>query len=394
MLAVCNETQADKSIQVQKVGVVGVGYVGIHLVTTFAKKYQVVGYDISPKRVHMVRKELDGWQNILVDHQANILQGCDLFLISVPTLIKENSVDHSYLKAAIETVSNYATIGSTVVMESSVAVGMTRNLLEPLFSQGVHVGFSPERVDPGREDPQSSIAKVVSGYDRESLKRVIDWYSPVFDEVVPVSSLETAEMCKLYENCFRMINIAYVNEIADACFKKGIDVDEMIQASATKPFGFLPFYPGLGVGGHCIPINPYYLFANNQLPLLSAATKVTERRPIEKAQKFRTLYPLFQTILVIGIGFKYGQSCIDNSPGLAFADELRNNGQEVILYDPLVNQFDTRIKRYDFITKEQWNDHEWLNKRFDCVFIAMKQKGIDWSKTKDLYIPVVYGNRF
>jgi nucleotide sugar dehydrogenase len=394
MLASCHDTLVGNSTQTLKVGVIGVGYVGIHLVSTFAKSYQVVGYDISPKRVHTVRKELDGFKNILIDHQECILQDCDLFLISVPTLIKENTVDHSYLKSAIETVSKYATNGSTVVMESSVAVGMTRSLLEPLFSQGILVGFSPERVDPGREDPQSSIAKVVSGYDGESLKRVIELYSPVFDNVVPVSSLETAEMCKLYENCFRMINIAYVNEIADACFKKGIDVHEMIQASATKPFGFLPFYPGLGVGGHCIPINPYYLFANNHLPLLRAATKVTERRPIEKAQKFLKLYPLLQSILVVGIGFKKGQSCIDNSPGLAFANELVANGQEVFLYDPLVNQFDARIKKYDFITKEQWNDHEWVNKRFDCVFIAMKQKGIDWSKVKELYIPIVYGNQF
>lgn len=221
-----------------------------------------------------------------------------------------------------------------MILESSVGVGMTRALLKRLRATGVFVAFSPERIDPGRAIPKTSaIHKIVGGIDDESRHRAMNWYGPVFDNLVPVSSLETAEMCKQYENCFRLVNIAYVNEVADACEAHGIDVSEMITASATKPFGFMKFHPTLGVGGSCIPENVRYFLEHNRLPLLQFASMAVVNRPALKAQELVRQFPKANRFLVVGIGYKCGQASTANSPGLAFADELVRLGKRVALHD-------------------------------------------------------------
>jgi len=173
----------------------------------------------------------------------------------------DRSIDLTYLSAAIQTVASHARPGSTVVIESSVAVGMTRELLRNLMSaKSIKAGMSPERVDPGRSyPPAASIPKIISGLDditAGSLASIYEVYSQAFDSIITVSSPEVAEMVKLYENCQRMVNIAYANEMADACMQLGIDAYEVCNAAATKPFGFSSYTPGLGVGGPCIPCNP------------------------------------------------------------------------------------------------------------------------------------------
>lgn len=364
----------------KKVCVVGVGYVGEHLVRTFAKKYSVHGFDVSQPRVEFLKQIFHDHSNMEFSSNENILENAHLYCISVPTLLKsDNSVDDSYLKKACETVSKYAKSGSTVVMESSVYVGMTRKLLASFREKGVYVGFSPERVDPGRTKPSvDQIPKIISGFDEESSEKIKDFYASVFDMVVPVSSMETAEMCKLFENCYRMINIAYVNEISDACVKQGIDPTEMINACATKPFGFQKFNHSLGVGGYCIPINPYYLFVNNDLPLLKQATEYSKQRPKEKANKLCREKPL-KNVLVVGIAFKPGQKVLANSPAMAFVEQLQQNNISVKLYDPMVDN----VKGFDMITEKEWNT-EYLQKHFDTVVIAMKQFGVDFSLVDSL----------
>ena len=184
----------------------------------------------------------------------------------------------------------------------------------------------------GRTNPYNwQIPKIISGYDSESLEKIKQWYSEVYDTIIPVSSMRTAEMCKLYENCFRMVNIAYVNEITDACVKHKIDPIEMINASSTKPFGFMPFYPGLFVGGTCIPINPYYLKMNCELPLLDSATTMMEYRPICKALELIKKYNP-EKLLVIGIAFQQGQTITDGSE--TFIQTLQRNNISVNYYDP------------------------------------------------------------
>ena len=360
------------------VGVIGVGYVGVHLVTTFGKKFKVIGYDLSKARVEYLQStpEISENSNIKLQYVTDGLETCDLFCISVPTLLRsDRSVDDSYVRSAGKTVEVFAKKGSTVVMESSVSVGMTRSILGHLRKKDIYVGFSPERVDPGRTVPScDEIPKIISGLDADSLENVKKYYGEVFDTVVPVSSSETAEMCKLYENCFRMVNIAYANEAADQCARHNIDVYEMIKACSTKPFGFMPFYPGLGIGGHCIPVNPFYLDTNCDFKLLMEATHTTLQRPQQKAEEVITKYTTAHNILVVGVAFKPGESYTMNAPGLEFAKSLKNDyNKNVMVLDPLV----TNLKEFKTYTFEETLNNI-KSKNIDLVVVAVKQHKIDY----------------
>lgn len=186
-----------------------------------------------------------------------------------------------------------------------------------------------------------------------------------------------------------MINIAYVNEIADACKLHNIVPTEVFAASATKPFGFMGFQSGLGIGGHCIPVNPAFLFTNNNLPLLALATESTRQRPANKAAMFAKQHT--GRILVVGVAFKPGQSLTDNSPSLAFATALKDTN-EVYLYDPLVDR--SRLASFDILYDEEFTK-EVIEDQFEVVFVGMHQRGIDWSVLDNLVgVEVVYANDF
>ncbi|KAF6520139.1 hypothetical protein HZS61_016556 [Fusarium oxysporum f. sp. conglutinans] len=255
------------------IAVIGVGYVGTHLVSSFSLKYQVIGFDVSAKRIKDLGLEYQEHENVL------------------PTLLRpDKTIDSSYLRDALKTVGEVARSGSTVVIESSVAIGMTRQLLGPLAAnRQFFAGMSPERVDPGRvEPPVQSIPKIISGLDDitpGSLDAINRVYSTIFETVIPVSKPEVAEMMKLYENCQRMVCIAYANEMADACIPHGINPYEVCEAASTKPFGYMPYSPGVGVGGHCIPVNPFYLLSNSHFPLLEYATLAMHSRPSRLAER-------------------------------------------------------------------------------------------------------------
>ena len=329
-----------------RICILGLGYVGQHLISDFKNKYQVLGIDINEKRINELRKSLD--EEITLQSDYSNLTKYNVFLISVPTLIKNGEIDLSFLNNVNERLSLVLKGGDTLVIESSVYVGATREIFGHYRNRGVFVGFSPERVDPGRFEPKiEDIPKIISGIDSESLEKVQLIYSCVFNNIVPVSSTECAEMCKLYENCFRMVNIAYVNEIADMCNNMGINSQEMIKASSTKPFGFMPFYPGIGIGGGCIPCNPYYLFKNGDLPVLQLATQLMADRPEKKAYEIISKYPS-KNYLICGIGFKKGESLLTNSPSLQLYYQLLYLFKHVLVFDPFVqNQTTFKI---DFIT--------------------------------------------
>lgn len=359
--------------------VIGVGYVGEHLVDVFSKVHNVIGYDVSQHRVELMSKRFADKSNIRIQSTLEGLADCDLFCISVPTLLntEKNGIDTSYVDSAASTIEKVAKPGSVVVVESSVSVGMTRKIMGRFRKErDMYVGFSPERVDPGRTDPPADkIPKIISGIDHESLEKIKELYSSVFEKVVTVSSLETAEMCKLFENCFRMINIVYVNEIADNCENHGIDVYEMVRACSTKPFGFMPFFPGLGVGGHCIPVNPFYLFTNNDLPLLASATSTALKRPETKAME---IGQDADNILVVGLAFKPGESYTMNSPGLDMTNVLVKNGKNVVVFDPFVDPVSNPVKHLKFLDTDNWNS-EFISNNFDAVVVAIKQRNIDFN---------------
>lgn len=370
------------------VAVIGVGYVGEHLVDVFSKNYNVLGYDVSEARVRDLSQRQAEGSRARFTSKASDLADATHFLISVPTLLlPDKTIDSSFLRSALKAVNQYARRGSVVVVESSVAVGMTRELLGPLAKErGYFAGMSPERVDPGRfEPPARSIPKVVSGLDDVvpgSLDAIIRLYSESFDQVVPVSRPEVAEMMKLYENCQRMVCIAYANEMADACVGHNIDPYEVCRAASTKPFGYLPFTPSLGVGGHCIPVNPWYLLSNNSFPLLQSAAEKMRARPTEIARRAVERLSLQGNngmrprVLVVGIGFKRGQSHLANSPGLELAKSLvLENKVDVTWADPLVSQ--EAVPQIARLPESEWTV-EALEQNFEMVIVAFRQDGLDF----------------
>lgn len=378
--------------------VIGVGYVGLSLLEVFGRSFDCVGFDISDVRINDLRS-----QRIFDDYDRRIelttdeafLSSGTHYLIAVPTLLNEGrSINLECVKAAIQTVKKYASSHCCIVIESSVAVGTTRALLGP-YKHKYHCGMSPERIDPGRAFPlKQNIPKIVSALTEPSLKQINALYSRAFTTIVPVSSTETAEMCKNAENCQRMVLISYVNEISDACEEHGIDVHEMLAACATKPFGYSPFYPGLGVGGHCIPVNPFFLMTNNKLPVLERATRLMIDRPVKKARKIheectksigatsslgRAWRP---RILIVGIGFKPGQSDVSGSPALSLAKEMMNlECAKLVYYDPLVPQH--KVPWLEKLSDRDW-EKSYIDIEFDSVVACMKQDGIDFSVIQNL----------
>jgi len=374
-----------------QVCVVGVGFVGEHLASVFARKFRVLGYDVSAARVEHLKRVHGDHPNLEFATSPDKAADADLFCIAVPTPIRAGGaggVDLTYLDAAVATVAGLAKQGAAVVVESSVAVGTTRWMLSPLREHGLFIGFSPERVDPGRVDPPAhAVPKVLAAIDGASMERLKALYSAVFDEVVPVSTLETAEMSKLFENCFRLINIAYANEIADACGAHGIDPYEMVTACATKPYGYMPFTPGLGAGGPCIPVNPHYLLVNNELPLLERVMKANAERPAARAAALVAKHPSASRILVSGVGFKPGQALMIHSPGLELAQALRRLGKNVTIHDPLAGAGKVDIDGMAVLADDYWSAAS-LAQNFDLVCIAMPQAGVDFGVLSTSTVPV------
>ncbi|KAF7560402.1 hypothetical protein G7046_g3745 [Stylonectria norvegica] len=382
------------------VAVIGCGFVGTALVGSFSSHYNVLGFDISESHIEEVKGLFVDQPNVRFTTSKVDLANATHFLIAVPTLLRsDKSIELSYLRSALSMVETYARPGSTVVIESSVAIGLTRQLLGPIaLSKGLYAGMSPERIDPGRiEPPMHSIPKVVSGLDDVvpgSLDAIMRLYSPVFETIVPVSKPEVAEMTKLYENCQRMMCIAYVNEMADACTSIGIDPFEVCNAAATKPFGYMPYNPSLGVGGHCIPVNPYYLLSTSQFPLLEAATERMNKRPARIAAEIReslsagnkdrrrdSAVVLKKQILVVGMGFKAGQSHLVNSPGMQLATELTKFEEvDVTFADSLVPQ--EAIPHISRFPDEDWSKEKL--ETFDFIAVAFKQVDMDFDVLEEL----------
>ncbi|KAI9728144.1 MAG: hypothetical protein M1828_004605 [Chrysothrix sp. TS-e1954] len=370
------------------VAIIGVGFVGSSLLREFGTEFRSIGYDISSTRIQELHATFKTYEKVTLTSNETDLALATHYLIAVPTLLRQDrSVNLDYVLSSVHTVLKYARPGATIVIESSVSVGTTRQILGP-YRDLFHCGMSPERVDPGRVFPKPvEIPKIVSGLTPNALKSIGAVYGKVFKQVVPVSSCETAEMTKLFENCYRMVNIAYVNEMSDACRAHRIDPTEMISAAATKPYGYQPFWPGLGIGGHCIPVNPFYLFANNKnLPVLERATKQMWARPRKLATKFHrrclTLPSkprdcVLPRVLVVGMGFKPGQSVLSCSPGVELAKVLREKGCErLAFYDPLVDQDD--LPWLEKLEKEAWTAEQ-IDEAFDGLAICMHQNDVDFS---------------
>lgn len=346
--------------------IIGLGFVGTHLFDLLKTKFNVNSVDISVDRINNLKRQ--GYNQIYTNLDE-IKSKIDIFIICLPTLLINSKPDTRVFYKVKEQLRNFnLTKDQLIIIESSVSIGFTRSLLNDL---NVSVAFSPERVDPGSKIELKNIPKIISGIDEKSLEYIKSIYSQVFDKVVPVSSIECAEMCKLYENCFRLVNIAYANEMSDLCESKGINALEMINACDTKPYGFMKFTPGLGIGGHCIPINPYYLLDDNiNTPILKMSLNEVETRVVKKALEIKN--GGYKRVLIIGTAYKPGQTSTENSPGIKLYNELIKLNIYTKLYDPLVNE------TVDYIDKRDFNK-EYILKNFDYTIVAIKQHNIDFT---------------
>jgi UDP-N-acetyl-D-glucosamine dehydrogenase len=355
-----------------KIGVVGLGYVGLPLVAATARAaFPVLGFDVDDVKVDAINAGesyidavtssdvsafLDaGRLEATVDFSR--LAECDVILICVPTpLTKQREPDLSYVLATAETIARSLRPGQLVVLESTTYPGTTEEVVRPALEQSglrcgqdFWVGYSPEREDPGsRNFHTSAIPKVVSGLGDEARDLVTRFYGAVVEKVVPVSSPAAAEAVKITENVFRAVNIALVNELKVIYEKFGIDVWEVIDAASTKPFGFMPFYPGPGLGGHCIPIDPFYL-------AWKAREYGVATRFIELAGEINTDMPRYvlanleraidqahgrslgaSRVLLLGLAYKKNVGDIRESPAFALLEMLEKRGTATDFHDPFV----------------------------------------------------------
>jgi len=353
-----------------KIAVIGLGYVGLPLAMVFAEAgVEVVGVEAVPERCAEVnagrsyiqdvtsealKKVVDkGLIHATTDYAAT--EDCDADIICLPTPLNANrEPDLSLVLDATAKLAGHLQRGQLVTLESTTYPGTTRDELVPILEAGsgltagvdFHVAFSPERVDPGRTDyTTKSTPKVVGGLTPACTARALEVYGPALDNVVPVSTPEVAEMTKLLENIFRSVNIALMNELAMLCDRMKIDVWEVIDAAATKPFGFMKFQPGPGLGGHCIPIDPFYLSWKARefdfwTEFIELAGKVNENMPYFCVEKLHRALNTRQKslngakLLVLGVAYKADIDDLRESPALKVIRLLRAHGADVDYHDP------------------------------------------------------------
>lgn len=393
-----------------KVAVLGLGYVGLPLVVAFAEAgYEVVGIDPDRRKVDTLNRRESHIQDIPSDQIARLvdagkikattdfshLASVDAVSICVPTpLRKFGDPDMSYIMSATEQLARYMHSGMVVVLESTTYPGTTREILLPKLGeeksltagQDFFLAFSPERVDPGRKDWTTlNTPKVIGGITEACTQIACTWYGQALETIVPVSSAEAAEMAKLLENTFRMINIGLVNEMAIMCNRLGIDVWEVIEAASTKPFGFMKFTPGPGLGGHCIPIDPLYLSwklkaLNYNARFIELASEINSNMPRYVVGRVQDALnevgkPIKgSSFLVLGVAYKPNIDDLRESPALDVIGLLEQKGGIVTYHDPYIPNI-----RSEGINKDSVPDLIKAVESVDCVVVITHHSSYDFN---------------
>ena len=354
-----------------RVVVIGQGYVGLPLsVRATLAGFDVIGFEVDPAKIAALESQTSYVEDISDEELQQVhatgrfratndpgqLKGFDYAVIAVPTPLRESLPDLSFIEEAGELVGQHLTAGSTVILESTTYPGTTDQLLRSILEvasgltvSDFYLGYSPERIDPGNLVYHlGNTPKIVAGIDAASLQRVEAFYAALVDTVIPVSTTGAAELAKLLENTFRHVNIALVNEMAIFAHDLGIDIWEAIGAASTKPFGFMPFYPGPGVGGHCLPVDPSYLSwqvrrrLGHNFRFVELANDVNEHMPDYVVQRLAEglnlrRMPINGTrVVLIGLTYKKNTSDARESPALRVARLLHERGAVVMCVDPHV----------------------------------------------------------
>ena len=392
------------------IGIVGLGYVGLPLALRFAEAgFKVVGFDIDPRKAEAIAKRQSYFSHIshervggAVDQGLSVTSDMakasdvDAIIICVPTpLGKHQEPDLSFVTNTMDALAPHIRAGQVISLESTTYPGTTEEEIVPrLEGQGLKVGeevfvvYSPEREDPGNKSfATQTIPKVIGGHTDACLMAGSALYGEVIDQLVPVSSTRTAEMTKLLENIHRAVNIGLANELKVVADKMGIDIFEVINAAASKPFGFTPYYPGPGLGGHCIPIDPFYLTWKAKeygvnTRFIELAGEVNTAMPawvlskVEAALNHRGKALNGSNVLVIGIAYKKDTSDTRESPGLKILAMLQAKGAKTAYYDPFVPEI-PKLRQYELAGESIEISAQRIREQ-DCVVVCTDHSGIDY----------------
>jgi UDP-N-acetyl-D-glucosamine dehydrogenase len=400
-----------------RVGVIGLGYVGLPLIVEFCLKgFEAIGFevdegktaDINAGRSYIVdvsddnvKKCIDAGK-LTATTDFSQLSKCDVIIICVPTpLRKTKDPDMSYILTAGGEIQNNLRTGQLIILESTTYPGTTDEVLMPMFEEkgfkldeDFLLAFSPERVDPGNPQFQThNIPKVVGGVSDDSTEVAAMLYNEIVDEVHPVSSARVAEAAKLWENTFRAINIGMANEMAKLCNTLNIDTWEVVRAAATKPFGFMPFFPGPGIGGHCIPLDPHYLSWKARQhgfdsKFISLAEQINSTMPNYVVELATTALNDVKKsvngskILILGVAYKKDIDDMRESPALSIIDLLRADGADVCYHDPFVEEvtFDHAYTIGDAEPLQNQELTDDLISSSDCVIICTDHSDLDYGR--------------
>jgi len=379
------------------ISIIGLGYVGLPLaIAAIESGNNVYGIDSNKNKINSLKNGINFVEDISNDLLAKVIktgrlnlssdyssiQSSNVVIICVPTPLLNKEPDLSnVMKAAFE-ISKFIKKNTLVILESTVQPGTTRNILNKILLKNsglsqddIYVAFSPERIDPlNKIWNLKNTPKIVSGLTKEAHIKAVKFYSTIIEDIVECESVEVAETAKLLENSFRFINISFINELSFFCNKIGIEINDVIAAAATKPYGFMPFYPGIGIGGHCIPVDPLYLLAKARevgvtSKFIELADEVNMNLPLHFVEIAKNKIGELKSkkIIVIGVSFKPNISDTRETPVLNLIKMLKNNGADVYWHDDLVME---------------WNDEKStvLSDKFDLAIIAVQHDYLDLTK--------------
>ncbi len=389
----------------KKVAIIGLGYVGLPLFLLVNKKYDVLGFDLSLDKVNLIKKNLSyisdisnselkkvNKKNIFSMSQISNITKCDYIILCLPTPLKKNYPDMTYINSAFIKIFKFLKKNQTLILESSVFPGATKEIFEKKLNKKFNigknffVGYSPERIDPGKDKysqklEYKKITKLVSGFTKECNRKVSSLYKNIFEKIYVCKSIEIAETAKIFENVFRSVNIALVNEMKMITHKLKLNIHDVVDAAASKPFGFRKFVPGPGVGGHCIPVDPVFMtwlakkkgqetkFINLSTIVNNNVTNWIIRNIMQNVPKNKNL-----KCLIMGIAYKKNINDYRESPSLKIFDKLRNKKRFIVdVCDPYIDEF--TIKNQSFKTIKVKN-----YKKYDCVIILTDHTKFQYKK--------------
>lgn len=402
------------------VGIIGLGYVGVPLALSFANQnIRVIGFDVDQNKVTMIRKGESYYKHIpkqsfqpLVERELLLatsdyryISSCDAILICVPTPLSDHlEPDLQYILQTCRSIEPHVQPGTLISLESTTWPGTVDEVVMPYFSarEELYFCYSPEREDPGNKKYSTkNIPKLLSGFNRKSLELGKALYSLAIDTVVSVTTTKAAEAAKLFENIFRSVNIALVNEMKIICTEMNIDVWEVLRACSTKPFGFMPFSPGPGLGGHCIPIDPYYLswkareygINTRFIELAGEINRGMPKYVVSKVQECLNFYgkPLKESsILVLGLAYKADIDDMRESPSLELMRLLAQKGARISYHDPFFPEIPASRKYKEFVNMQSQE----ISSDYDCFLLATAHSCFSAQEILSIGVPIVDTRNF